>query len=245
MTAPLIGYLDTEQARAETSVLLVTDQDFLRQVKPYLGNDYDVRLAGGDRLYAAAPTVAGLIADADKVWVTASGDAAGRVERALNAQGRSLLAYDFGEGVRLELFASLGRAVPLPPVARLTSGANLIGYRVERPARGQVRVTLYWWAAGVPAQSYTVFTHVLDAEGEFVAGHDSFPANGDAPTHTWVTGRVYADMHLIELPDGLPPGTYQVVAGMYDFNLNRLVATDADGFVLRGNAVPLGEIKLR
>jgi len=244
--AALIGYLGTEQAQDETGVLLVTDQDFLRRVKPYLGSTYQVRLAGGDRLYQAAPAVADLIADRDKVWVVTSGEAAGRVERSLDARGRWLLAYDFGEGGSLQLFAPQGRGqvVPMPPVARLANGVNLIGYRLERPARNQLQVTLYWWAAGTPTQSYTVFTQVLDSDGTLVAGHDSVPLDGAAPTQSWTTGRVYADAHLIELPDGLPPGTYRVMAGMYNFNLTRLVATGPDAVSFPGRAVPLGEIEL-
>jgi hypothetical protein len=241
--ASLIGYLGTEQAQSETRVLLVTDQDFLQRVTPYLGNEYDVRLAGGDRLYAAAPSVADLTADADKVWVVATGDAAGRVESALNARGQSLLTYNFEQDV-LQLFASQGRAVPLLPPARLANAVNLIGYTIERPARYQVRVTLYWWAAGTPTQSYTVFTHVLDADGNLVASHDSFPANGAAPTETWVTGRVYADTHLIQLPVDLSLGSYRLVTGMYDFNLRRVAATGSDALIFRDRAVPLGEIEL-
>jgi hypothetical protein len=241
--ASLIGYLGTEQAQAETRVLLVSDQDFLRRVTPYLGSEYEVRLAGGDRSYATAPTVADLTADADKVWVIATGDAADRVERALNAQGQPLLTYDFEQDV-LQLFASRGRAVPLLPTARLANATNLIGYTIDRPARYQVRVTLYWWAAGIPPQSYTVFTHVLDADGNLVAGHDSFPANGAAPTETWVTGHVYADVHLIQIPANLPPGNYRLVAGMYDLNLSRVIATGPDAVIFRDRAVPLGEIEL-
>jgi hypothetical protein len=245
-SAPLIGYLGTEQAQAETEVLLVSDQDFLRQAKPYLAGDYRVRLAGGDSLYEAAPTVEDLITNSDKVWVVASGEAAGRVQGALNAWGRSMLTYDFGDGGELQLFAPRlrGEITPLPPIARLASGANLIGYTIERPAWDQMQVTLYWWAARSPNQSYTVFTQVLDSEGGLIAGHDSRPANGDAPTQTWIPGRVYADTHLIELPTGLPPGTYRVVAGMYDFNLRRLVATAPDASTFENNAVPLGEIEL-
>lgn len=241
--AVLIGYLGTEQAQVETDVLLLTDQDLLRRVRPYLGNDYDLRLAGGDQLYSAAPSVDDLTADTDKIWVVASGDAANRVERALNAQGDALLTYDFEE-YALQLFASRGRAVPLLPTARLANAANLIGYTVERPDRYEVRVTLFWWAAGTPTQSYTVFTHVLDVDGNLVAGHDSFPANGTTPTETWVTGRVYSDPHLIELPADLPPGTYRIVTGMYDFNLDRVTATGPDSAIFLGRAVPLGEIEL-
>jgi hypothetical protein len=245
-SATLIGYLSTEQAQAETELLLVSDQDFLRQIKPYLAGDYKVRLAGRDNLYEAAPTVEDLITNNDKIWVVANGEAASRVQRALNAWGRPMLAYEFGDGGELQLFASRlrGEITPLPPIARLASGANLIGYTIERPAWDQVQVTLYWWAARPPNQSYTVFTQVLDGEGALVAGHDSRPANGESPTHTWATDHVYADTHLIELPVDLPPGTYQVVAGMYDFNLRRLVATGPDASIFEDNAVPLGEIEL-
>jgi hypothetical protein len=245
-SAVLVGYLSTEQAQAETEVLLVSDQDFLRRAKPYLAGDYSVRLAGGDRLYEAAPTVADLVTDSDKIWVVTSGEAAGRVQGALDAWGRSLLTYEFGEGGELQLFAPRvpGGVSPLPPMARLTSGVNLIGYTIERPAWDQLQVTLYWWAARSPSQSYTVFTQVLDGEGNLVAGHDSSPADGAAPTHTWVPGHVYADTHLIELPLNLPPGTYRVVAGMYNFNLRRLVATGPDASIFKDNAVPLEEIEL-
>lgn len=251
--ASLIGYLGTQQAQAETDVLLVTDQDFLRRVKPYLAGDYSLRLAGGDRLYQASPSVTDLIADSDKVWVVASGDAADRVRGTLDARGRTLLTYDFAEGGDLQLFAPRGRGtvVPLPPLARLSSGVNLVGYTIERPTLdhpqapfGGLQVTLYWWAARSPNQSYTVFTQVLDSDGLLVAGHDSLPAEGMSLTHTWLPGRVYQDTHLIELPAGLPGGTYRVVAGMYDFNLNRLVATGPDALIFEDNAVPLGEIKL-
>ncbi len=242
----LIGYLGTLQAQAESDVLLVSDQDFLRRARPYLAGEYIIRLAGGDRLYQAAPAVADLITDSQKVWVVIGGEAAGRVQNALNARGRSLLTYNFGEGGELQLFAPHTRdgVAPLPPMARLTSGANLIGYSIERPAWDQLQVTLYWWAGRTPSQSYTVFTQVLDSEGNLVVGHDSNPADGAAPTHTWIPGHVYEDTHIIELPLNLPPGTYRVVAGMYDFNLRRLVATGPDASIFEDNAVPLGEIEL-
>jgi hypothetical protein len=249
--APVIGYLNTAQARAETGVVLVGDQDLLRRVKPYLAGRYDIRLAGGDSLYKAAPSAANLVDGTDKTWVIASppgagqtGDAARRVQQTLNGLGRWLLAYDFGGGEQLRLFTARGDVTPLPPVARLSSGANLVGYRLEVPEPGKLRVTLYWWAAGVPTQNYTVFTQVLDGQGQLVAGQDSVPANGTAPTHTWLVGRVYADAHLIELPPGLKPAAYRVVAGMYDLNLTRLTATGQDAAPFPDGAVPLGEVRL-
>jgi hypothetical protein len=241
----LVGYLSTEQAQAETDVLLVTEQEMLRRVSPYLAGAYDVRLAGGDDLYPAAPSVADLTAGVDKVWLVASGEPGGRVASALEAQGRSLLVHNFGEGGDLQLFSSQeAGAAPLPPVARLSNGVNLIGYTLRRLNGSDLAVSLYWLASGPPPQSYTVFTQVLDGEGQLVAGHDSFPANGEMPTETWTVGRVYPDTHVIKLPDGLAAGTYQVVAGMYDFNMNRIVATGANAERFPDRAVPLGQIPL-
>jgi hypothetical protein len=244
--ASLIGYLRTDQAQAESRVLVLTDQDLMRRLKPYLHNGYQIRLAGGDQLYQAASSVADLMADTEKAWVIASGSEAGRVETELKAEGRSLLGYDFGIGSELQLFSSdQARFAALPPVARLANGANLIGYAIEPVPENRVRVTLYWWATTPPTQSYTVFTQLLDSEGNFVAGHDSIPAEGSLPTESWQAGRVYVDAHYIQVPEDLAAGAYQVVAGMYDVNLNRLVATGPDASVFRSRAVPLGEIQLR
>jgi hypothetical protein len=243
--ASLISYLATEQARAETEVMLVSDQDFLRRAKPYLGRHYELRLAGGDRLYPTAPTVTDLVADSEKVWVFTSGQDAGRVEQSLEAQGSWLLTYDFAEEGELRLYATRGDLAFLPPVARLANGANLVGYSVERLARDQLQITLYWWALVRPRQSYTVFTQVLDAEGDLVAGQDGFPVNGSAPTQSWTEGRVYVDTHVIQLPGDLPRGTYRLVTGMYDFNGVRVVATGPGATIFDAKAVPLGEIRLR
>jgi hypothetical protein len=248
--ASLIGYLGTEQAQAETDVLLVTDQELLRRVMPYLSNDYDLRLLGGDRLYRAAPTVVDLVADSEKVWVvTEPGAPARQTAEILDGQGRSLVIYNFEEGITLQLFAperrgSGGVATPSSPVARLAGGAVLIGHALERPARDQLSVTLYWWAVDTPVQSYVVFTQVLDDAGDFVAGHDGPPVNGAAPTESWVPGRVYADTHLIQLPRDLPSGVYSLVTGMYDSNFNRLLAAGLDAMIFPDGMVPLGEIEL-
>jgi hypothetical protein len=248
--ASLIGYLGTEQAQAEADVLLVTDQELLRRVMPYLGNDYDLRLLGGDRLYQAAPTVVDLVADAEKAWVVIEeGASARQAAEVLDGQGRSLVIYTFEEGIRLQLFApeTQGRGGVVtrsPPVARLAGGANLIGHALEGPARDRLSVTLYWWAVDTPVQSYTVFTQVLDDAGGFIAGHDGPPVSGASPTESWVPGRVYADTHLIQLPGDLPPGTYSLVAGMYNFNFNRLLATGPDAVIFPDGVVPLVEIEL-
>ena len=243
--AALIGYLGTGQARAQAGLLVVSDPSLLRRFQPYLGGDYIIRAAGGDNLPQGAPNLA--LRDAltlgESLWFVPepSGNNRGRPAADL---GSDLLNYDFGAGYRLQLLARRAALAPLPPVTRLANGADLIGYQLARPSRQLVQVTLYWWTSAPASQSYTVFTQVLGSEGRFVAGHDSFPANGKAPTHTWQPGRVVADPHAIELPPDMVAGNYQIVAGMYDVNSRRVLASRPDGGAFKDSAVPLGEMQL-
>jgi hypothetical protein len=238
--APLIGYLTTGQATAQADLLVLDDQAMLRRFSPYLGALYTVRAAAGDNLPAGAHNLAldNALAGTDWLWFVGH---TGEVRPGL---GRSVLDYDFGAGQRLQLLARRGGLAAAPPPSRLANGINLIGYSVGRIAPGYAQATLYWYAGAPPGQSYTVFTQILDGEGNFIAGHDSFPANGDSPTHTWQTGRVYADTHVIELPHDLPAGTYNLVAGMYDFNLRRVFAARPDGGGFKDFAIPLGDLRL-
>ena len=88
-----------------------------------------------------------------------------------------------------------------------------------RPQVGaDLNVVLYWQAASPIAQRYTVFTQVLNPAGQVVAQQDNPPVNGTAPTDTWQPGAVIRDPYRLALPNDLPPGAYQLIAGLYDAN---------------------------
>ena len=162
----------------------------------------------------------------------------------LSGLGAPEVSYRFDAGYRLSLFAEEKNTSAIGPLARLSNGADLIGYQVERSAADKLLVTLYWLAADPPNQSYTAFVHLNTQDGEFVAGHDSFPVNGSAPTQTWQAGYVYADSHLIAIPGEMSPASYRLMAGMYDVNMNRAVATDSAASLFPDRVVPLGDIGL-
>jgi hypothetical protein len=61
-----------------------------------------------------------------------------------------------------------------------------------------------------------------------VAQADRWP--GDSPSDTWAAGQVIVDEYSIALPEEVPPGPYQVAAGLYDAATgDRLPLTDAAG----------------
>ncbi|MCB0166529.1 MAG: phospholipid carrier-dependent glycosyltransferase [Anaerolineae bacterium] len=84
---------------------------------------------------------------------------------------------------------------------------------------------LYWHTNTIPAADYTVFVHVIDANGDLVAQADAPPAAGAYPTSLWDPGEIIIDTRPI--PD-LPPGRYTLRLGLYDpITDQRLPAPDA------------------
>jgi hypothetical protein len=80
---------------------------------------------------------------------------------------------------------------PSPAVAKTANFGDLfelIGYDLQPDS-----VTLYWHTLKETDTDYTAFVHVLDADGNILAQHDSAPHNGDYPTSLWATGEYVSD----------------------------------------------------
>ena len=123
------------------------------------------------------------------------------------------LGYQFGDHIRLNR-------------ARLSE--NTI-----RPG-DPLLLMLNWESDGQISRDYTVFAHLLTAEGELVAQQDGMPLLGIRPTYTWREGEELEDPIIIRTEAGLPPGAYMLSVGMYDSEtLERLPVFDQ-----AGNRVP-------
>ncbi|MBP8002424.1 MAG: hypothetical protein KA314_28155 [Chloroflexi bacterium] len=60
------------------------------------------------------------------------------------------------------------------------------------------------------------FVHLRDATGYVHAQRDNVPVIGFAPTSQWPPEQIIADMHCLQIPPSIPPGEYQLVAGLYN-----------------------------
>jgi 4-amino-4-deoxy-L-arabinose transferase-like glycosyltransferase len=98
----------------------------------------------------------------------------------------------------------------------LGEAIRLAGYTLQTTP-DQLDLTLFWEAVQQPGADYTVFVHVRDATGRVIAQKDGPPTGGLYPTGLWGSGEVIRDNMQIPLT-GVPPGTYEVVVGMYDFD---------------------------
>lgn len=90
-------------------------------------------------------------------------------------------------------------------------------------------VTLYWRARRDTARDYTVFVHAVGPDDQVWAQSDAWPAQGAAPTMTWIPGEIIADEHRLVLRDGAPSGVYTLYVGLYDAGNGSRVALSVGG----------------
>ena len=108
-----------------------------------------------------------------------------------------------------------------------------------------VSVTLYWIALDGLAEDYKAFVHLTDTGlTRQPAQHDGDPGGGYTPTTRWVPGELVPDRHALPLPDDLPPGRYQVWAGMYAFSSGQNLDVVSSDVPHDGRRVLLAEIEV-
>ncbi|MCW5882610.1 MAG: glycosyltransferase family 39 protein [Anaerolineae bacterium] len=188
----------------------------------------------------------------DRAWLVSFGDPAvydpeRDAEAWLAGHGfRSAFQSHRGfEVARYELTAALPTTPSQPADVAFADGIRLGGVDVRPdPAQpgGALLVSLFWRPETTPAARYTVFSHLIDADGKLVAQFDGEPAGGTAPTTTWQPGATVVDRRAIPLPVDLPPGRYTLRVGMYSQpGLQRLAVAAAPGPVV-DNAAQVAEV---
>jgi hypothetical protein len=134
--------------------------------------------------------------------------------------------------------------VRFPTRADIARRVAFLGYDLDRTVieRGSVlHLTLYWQALATMDTSYTIFTHLLDAEGHVRGQKDSIPCDGIRPTTSWLKGEVITDEYEITVDPDTPVGEYQIEVGMYDpKSMGRLPAFDKMGGRLPDDRILLG-----
>jgi len=89
---------------------------------------------------------------------------------------------------------------------------TLLGFNLTDTDNNPPQLTLFWQADTIPAADYTVFMHLLDADGNLTAQFDSPPAGGAYPASLWDSGEIIVDQRHL---NDLPPGHYTVNIGLY------------------------------
>lgn len=106
--------------------------------------------------------------------------------------------------------------VPVIGLARFGNHLDLIGYQSPASIKpGEwARVWTYWRVADdTHGEQWplAVFAHLLDGQGQLVAGRDLLAV----PTAGWRTGDVWVQIQDIPAPASASPGAYQLEIGVY------------------------------
>jgi hypothetical protein len=135
-------------------------------------------------------------------------------------------------------------AGPVDPPWSFGGIASLDGADLpETVAAGDpLALTLAWRSLDRTPTEYTVFVHVVGPDGQLVAQSDGPPLAGFAPTRIWRPGQTLLDEHLVQLPDDLPPGEYEVRVGLYAQDGSRLPVTLGETAV--GDYAALGMVQV-
>jgi hypothetical protein len=121
----------------------------------------------------------------------------------------------FAHGPRLrgyQIFDKDGDSRLTPPAVRGKGEAYLLILKPE----DQFTLSLYWLSAGPTDTSYTVFVHLIAADGFNRTGQDNLPVWGSYPTTHWQSGEKITDKYTLTIPAGAPPGDHRLRIGWYN-----------------------------
>jgi hypothetical protein len=121
----------------------------------------------------------------------------------------------------------------------LSSPASSTGEKKISPG-DHVPLTLIWQAQTQLNTDYAIFVQLRDAANTTLASADHQPYQGLIPTSSWPAGSVIQEVTWLQLPPGIPPGSYNIYTGVYrPDNLERLpLRADTSG----ENALILGPL---
>ena len=126
-----------------------------------------------------------------------------------------------------------------PPIALLQRGIQLHDHAIVAE-EDAVALTLLWSTTQPVTGDYTIFVHLVDAQGNLIAQGDAPPRDGYWPTSHWQPEEAVVSRHIIPLPADLPAGDYKLLVGMYDPSSGqRLSIRAADGTEWPDRAMPI------
>ena len=122
---------------------------------------------------------------------------------------------------------------------------ELVGKQPVHPG-DELLVTLHWMAVEMPQGDYSVFVHLVGPDGSLADQQDNAPVNGTHPVSLWVPDERVDDPYTLSVPLSGAGGTYQIVAGMYDWRTgDRLAATAMCETALPEDQVVLASLDAR
>lgn len=161
--------------------------------------------------------------------------------------------------VNLYLGPASSEAAMIPQPAAFAQGLHLRGYQIF-DKKGETRLaanpdgdghiitlkpeekftlSLYWQADAPTATPYTVFVHLIAADGFNRTSQDNQPVWGSYPTTQWQPGEKITDKYTLTIPAGTPPVEHHLQLGWYDpATQQRMPVVDKSGQTIADYVMP-------
>jgi hypothetical protein len=98
---------------------------------------------------------------------------------------------------------------------------------------GTLTIRLDWATRSVLGEDFTIFTHLVDAQGKMIGQIDRQPAEGDWPTSLWLPNQIWHDSYTLTLTPDAPAGPAYIEIGFYRLADGTRLPLDAGGDTLR------------
>jgi 4-amino-4-deoxy-L-arabinose transferase-like glycosyltransferase len=139
-------------------------------------------------------------------------------------------------------------AMQMKTEAQFGDSIRLLGYDLATDQIGAgdtVRLTLYWQADTTPAANFTVFNHLVGADGQ-IGGQLDSPPTGDAwLTKTWLPGEVIIDEREIPVRPSTANGRFALAIGLYTAGDGTRLPVQVNGVLQPNDQLVLTEIEIR
>lgn len=174
-------------------------------------------------------------------------------------QGPDLNVYQLGSGfsalnieqrtsVRLGTLAVL-RGYDYGPVANQSA---MFSYTPASKAPllrgGLLGLNLYFQATNPDGQDWTLFLHLLDANGNIISQIDvptRYGATIPHPTGKWHAGEYIIGGYSLPIPATAPPGSYRLELGLYQPASSVRLSPQGDGVTVSDNALVIDSIEIK
>ncbi|MCB0197278.1 MAG: hypothetical protein KDJ65_35350, partial [Anaerolineae bacterium] len=133
----------------------------------------------------------------------------------------------FAHGITLRGFQILdksGRSKLIPP------DDSEPQYLLTIKPEDDFTLSLYWQTNTAIEAPYTVFTHLVAADGFNRTSQDNQPVWGTYPTTAWSPDEKITDKYTLTVPPGTPPGDHHLRVGWYHSDtLERVAVLNESG----------------
>ena len=146
-----------------------------------------------------------------------------------------------------QVLKRLAPAALLPQAACFQNGICLkaVSYHRQQLAPGEpFALDLHWTVQNPVADDFIMFVHLLDGDGQSVAGVNAYPLEHAYRTYEWQPVETIISSTELDVPGNLRPGAYSFELGMYlPYDFERVPTIGIDRTV-NGDRILFGLVKV-